>query len=223
MSWLVCSVTVNMLAVTGKMAEAAGPRLLKAGSRLVHILYTLRQDVERGPKGLALIAEAEETIYPANGVAALAIAVGTRAPVPEEHAPVPAPLQPLLHPRSRSRQRQPSLPTCYPCCPTPGPGSSVSRASRSWLSSSIPYGLRRARPATTSSFSPCCLGACLQADGIKGCWGGCSQMGVRRWGRASPAGVCDADGGSLAVRASNVKRGGITVSFNFCLQASLHC
>jgi hypothetical protein len=89
MSWLVCSVTgVNMLAVTGKMAEAAGPRLLKAGGRLVHILYALRQDVERGPKGLALVAEAEETIYPAEGGAALPWAL---APVPAEHAPAPVP------------------------------------------------------------------------------------------------------------------------------------
>jgi hypothetical protein len=89
MSWLVCSVTgVNMLAVTGQMAEAAGPRLLKAGGRLVHILYALRQDVERGPKGLALVAEAEETIYPAEGGAALPWAL---APVPAEHAPAPVP------------------------------------------------------------------------------------------------------------------------------------
>ena len=62
------------------MAEAAGPRLLKAGGRLVHILYALRQDVERGPKGLALVAEAEETALP-----------WALAPVPAEHVPAPVP------------------------------------------------------------------------------------------------------------------------------------
>ena len=45
--------------VTDKMADAAGARLLKAGGRLVHMLYDLQRDATTHKE----ITEAEETIY----------------------------------------------------------------------------------------------------------------------------------------------------------------
>jgi hypothetical protein len=85
MSWLVCSVTgVAVLSVPGQMAETAGARLLKAGRSACNELHEL-QLLETTHE---MIADAEETIYPATGASALPWELAT---APDEPAPEPAP------------------------------------------------------------------------------------------------------------------------------------
>ena len=96
MSWLVCFATGMKDTIDGEMAQAAGPRLLKQGAKVVEAIETLKATGLQEPQAAERVAAARLKLYPAEGAPPLPWAappaqLASPAPplVPESPAPPP--------------------------------------------------------------------------------------------------------------------------------------
>ena len=97
MSWLVCFATGMSDIIDGDMAQAAGPRLLKHGAKVLEAIEALQVAASQDPQAAKRAAAARLKLYPAEGAPPLPWVAqpaqpASPAPDPLSESPAPPPL-----------------------------------------------------------------------------------------------------------------------------------